>query len=83
MAVTCTGTALAAAAVDFDRLSDRELQVAQTYLLAKMANSLNSAIATDAKSVQNLAAAFSGVSDRALAEAQVALLCQLASVLGV
>ena len=39
MAVACDATSLAAGAAPFDRMSERELLVVQTYLLAQLANS--------------------------------------------
>ena len=82
MAITCTAASLAAAAVDFDRLSDRELIVVQTYLLAQINVALNPTAPTTAKGLEALAVSFAGVSAESIMEIADYLLCQIASAAG-
>jgi hypothetical protein len=82
MAINCAAASLAVAAIDFDRLSDRELMVVQTYLLAQIANGVNTALPTDAKTLQASAVAFAGLSNESLLEMHAYLLCQIASASG-
>lgn len=72
MAVTCTAPGVTAASVDFDRLSDRELQVCTAYLVGQI-----SASTLTASQVLALAyaAGYAQLSDRELQMAQLYLLC--------
>lgn len=71
MPLVCTAAGVVAAAAPFDSLSDRELQVAITYLLAVSSGFS----ASTPQQILNSAAAFEKCSDRELQMMQVYLLC--------
>jgi hypothetical protein len=80
MAVACDPKSVAASAEPFDALSERDLLVVQTYLLAQLANS-TAGTSTNPKTLVALAAAFYAI-DGMIPEVQGYLLCSIAQAVG-
>lgn len=76
----CDPASLVASAVGFDRLSERELTVVQTYLLAQLLTALNGA-AVDAKTLVAAAVSYEAISGDHAAVHDY-LLCQIATASG-
>lgn len=82
MAINCDPATLANSARCFEQcIPPGDQQAVQTYLLAQIANSLNSAISTDPSTLAGQAAGFlrlKGIEQ----DVQLYLLCQIASASG-
>ena len=82
MAINCDPSSLANAARCFEQCIPPGGQLAvQTYLLAQIANSLNSAISTDPSALATAASSYMRLTGFQL-EVQAYLLCQIASASG-